>query len=62
MKKILSLLTVVAISSALTAVAAESRLENYVNKKLSPITQKEKELNSKKKPPFWWFFYCFCCG
>ena len=27
--------------------AAESRLENFVNKKLSPITQKEKDFNAK---------------
>ena len=47
MKKMLSLLAVLAISSSLIASAAESRLESFVNKKLSPLTQKEKELNSK---------------
>ena len=47
MKKMLSVLAVLAISSSLVATAAESRLESFVTKKLSPITQKEKELNAK---------------
>lgn len=47
MKKILTVLAVIALTSTIAANAAESRLENYVNKKLSPVTQKEKELNSK---------------
>lgn len=47
MKKILTVLAVIALTSTVVANAAESRLENYVNKKLSPVTQKEKELNSK---------------
>ena len=47
MKKFLSLLTLVALSSFMVVNAAESRLENYVNKKLSPITQKEKDFNAK---------------
>ena len=47
MKKLLSVFAVLAFVSSLAATAAESRLENYVNKKLSPVTQKEKELNSK---------------
>jgi colicin import membrane protein len=48
MKKLLSVLAVIALSSSLIATAAESsRLETFVNKKLAPITQKEKELNSK---------------
>ena len=47
MKKLLSVFDVLALVSSLAATAAESRLENYVNKKLSPVTQKEKELNSK---------------
>ena len=50
MKKMLSVLAVLAISSSLVATAAESRLESFVNKKLSPITQKEKELNAKIEP------------
>lgn len=47
MKKLLSLLAVIALSSSLIATAAESRLESFVNQKLSPLTQKEKELNAK---------------
>ena len=47
MKKLLSLLAIIALSSSLLANAAESRLENFVNKKLSPITQKEKDFNAK---------------
>ena len=47
MKKIFSIIAVLAISSSLVATAAESRLESFVNKKLSPLTQKEKELNAK---------------
>ena len=37
----------IALTSTLAASAAESRLQNYVDKKLAPITTKEKELNSK---------------
>ena len=47
MKKLLTVFTVIALTSALAATAAESRLENFVNKKLSPVTTKEKEINSK---------------
>ena len=47
MKKLLSVFAVLALVSSLAATAAESRLENYLNKKLAPVTQKEKELNSK---------------
>ena len=47
MKKLLSLFAVVALSSLLIANAAESRLESFVNQKLSPLTQKEKEVNAK---------------
>lgn len=47
MKKLLSVFAIIALTSALAATAAESRLENYVNKKLSPITQKEKDFNAK---------------
>ena len=43
MKKMLSIFAVLALVSSLAATAAESRLENYVNKKLAPVTQKEKE-------------------
>ena len=47
MKKLFALLTVIALSSAIAANAAESQLQNFVNKKLAPLTQKEQELNSK---------------
>ena len=47
MKKLLTVLTLVALTGTLAVSAAESRLENYVNKKLSPITNKEKEFNAK---------------
>ena len=47
MKKLLTMFAVIALTTSLAATAAESRLENYVNKKLSPITDKEKEFNSK---------------
>lgn len=47
MKKVLSLFAIIALTASLTATAAESRLEAFVNQKISPLTQKEKELNSK---------------
>ena len=47
MKKILSILTVFALTSVLAATAAESRLQNFVNQKMSPLVQKEQEFNSK---------------
>ncbi len=47
MKKLFTLFAVIALTSSLVATAAESRLENYVNKKLSPITEKEKAFNEK---------------
>lgn len=47
MKKLFTLFAIVALTSSLFATAAESRLENYVNKKLSPITEKEKAFNEK---------------
>lgn len=47
MKKILSTLTIFAFVSAMAVSAAESRLETFVNQKISPLTQKEKEINSK---------------
>lgn len=47
MKKILTMFAVIALTSSIAVTAAESRLENYVNKKLSPITDKEKEFNAK---------------
>ena len=47
MKKLLLVLTIISLSSFVMVNAAESMLENYVNKKLSPITQKEKDFNAK---------------
>lgn len=47
MKKLLTVLTLMAFATTLTATAAESRLENFVNKKMAPVTQKEKNFNSK---------------
>jgi len=47
MKRILSVLTILAFTTSLAASAAESRLQNYVNKKLEPVTKKEQELNAK---------------
>ena len=47
MKRLFTLFAVIALTSSLIANAAESRLENYVNKKLSPITEKEKAFNEK---------------
>ena len=47
MKKNLSVLMLIALTSTLAASAAESRLQNYVDKNLAPITTKEKELNAR---------------
>ena len=47
MKKLLTVLVISALTGLIGVSAAESRLENYVNKKLSPITNKEKEFNAK---------------
>ena len=49
MKKLLSVLMLIALTSTLAASAAESRLQNYVDKKLAPITTKEKELNAREE-------------
>lgn len=48
MKKVLSLLTLVAVSASLAANAAESQLQNYVNKKLEPVVKKEQEYKAKQ--------------
>ena len=47
MKRLFTFFAVIALTASLAATAAESRLENYVNKKLSPITEKEKAFNEK---------------
>lgn len=46
MKRILCVLSVLALTISVAG-AAESRLQNYVNKKLEPVTKKEQELNAK---------------
>lgn len=46
MKRILCVLSVMALSMSI-ATAAESQLQNYVNKKLEPVTKKEQEMNAK---------------
>lgn len=48
MKKLLSLFMLVAVSSTLAATAAESQLQNYVNKKLEPAVKKEQEYKAKQ--------------
>ena len=47
MKKLLSVLMLIALTSTMAASAAESRLQNYVDKKLAPITTKEIECKSR---------------
>ena len=49
MKKLLTVLALIAFvgSSYAATTAGTSRIETYVNKKLAPITQKEKDLNAK---------------
>lgn len=47
MKRILSILVMLVFTSSIVASAAESRLQNYVNKKIAPLTQKEQEFNAK---------------
>lgn len=46
MKRILCVLSVLAFSMTL-ANAAESKLQNYVNKKLEPVAKKEQEVRTK---------------
>ena len=47
MKKGLLFIMVLAISSTLVVSAAESQIQNFVNKKIAPLTQKEQEFNAK---------------
>ena len=47
MKKFLTALIAVLLTSSIAANAAESRIQNWVNDLISPITTKEKELNSQ---------------
>ena len=48
MKKLLSLVAVLAVSASLASYAAESQLQNYVNKKLEPAVKKEQEYKAKQ--------------
>lgn len=48
MKKLLSLFAIIAISASIAANAAESQLQNYVNKKLEPAVKKEQEYKAKQ--------------
>ena len=47
MKKFLTVVLIAVLSSSTTVMAAESRIENFVNNLISPITQKEKEFNAQ---------------
>lgn len=47
MKKILAIFAIVAITGSLAANAAESKIQNYVDNLISPITKKEKQINSQ---------------
>lgn len=47
MKRFLTILTALCLTSTITANAAESQIQNYVNKKLSPLVEKEMEFNAK---------------
>lgn len=47
MKKLLSTIAILALTSCVVANATESKLENFVNQKMSTLTQKEKDFNSK---------------
>ncbi len=50
MKKLLSLFSIIAISASLAANAAESQLQNYVNKKLEPAVKKNKNIRLNRLP------------
>ncbi len=47
MKKVLTVLAIIALTGSIAVNAAESKLENLVNKTIAPVTDKEKELNAK---------------
>lgn len=47
MKKFFTLLAIVAFTTSLAANAAESKIQNYVDNLISPITKKEKQINSQ---------------
>lgn len=47
MKKLFTVIALLSFTSVLAVNAAESRLQNFVNQKMSPLVQKEQEFNSK---------------
>ena len=47
MKKFLAAAIIAILTSSMAANAAESRIQNFVDNLISPITTKEKELNSQ---------------
>ncbi len=47
MKKILTALLAIVLTSSIAATAAESRIQNWVDNLISPVTTKEKELNDQ---------------
>ncbi len=47
MKKLLAIFTIFAIAGSLSANAAESKIQNYVDNLISPVTKKEKQINSQ---------------
>ena len=47
MKKFLAAAIIAILTTLMAANAAESRIQNFVDNLISPITQKEKELNSQ---------------
>ena len=47
MKKFLAIFAIVAITGSLAANAAEWKIQNYVDNLISPITKKEKQINSQ---------------
>ena len=46
MKKFLAIFAIVAITGSLAANAAESKIQNYVDNLISPITKKEKQIRA----------------
>lgn len=47
MKKFLAIFAIVALTGSLAANAAESKIQSYVDNLISPITKKEKQINSQ---------------
>lgn len=47
MKRFFTVLTILCLTSCVASNAAESQIQKYVNKKISPLVEKEKEFNAK---------------